>query len=655
MKAFGFHKNTVFEWNGNAFRIERVTPNDEVLLEHLNDGDLSIVSLSQLLKDYADGKVVARPETQKTEQQLYSRSLNDLPEAVQNEVKRRKHYLTAIYEYCVPTFTNKHLRPIIQQVANAIQDLNSPSVATLYRWHRKYVASQDIRSLIPRKDLRGSKQSKQSASLLALATTVIEQAYKVSPQTHIKRIYESLIGMIEAKNLTLLFEEKIEKPSLRTFYRLFASIDSYDKVRLKVGKAAAEKQFRLVKFTTKTKHILERIEIDHTPLDLFLIDENTNLPLGRPDLTVIIDHFSRMLLGYYLSFQKPSTAVVMGALRHAILPKTPKNPVISSIKIDHEWVCYGVPDLMVLDNGWEFHSSDLESVAFDLGIRIQYCPKHEPRFKGVVERYLKTINYNFSSQFAGASFARWHLRNDYDPLKHAILTMAEFNHIFHKWVLDIYSQTKHRGIGTTPWAKWHEDLKFRAPTLPLSVQELKKRIGKVETRTLRRDGILIKGIRYNSDELSANLRAYGAGVKVRVLYDPEDLKDIQVWGPDDIEPLTVLALDQTYARGLTELQNQLIQKIARENGDKSEDRESLQKARYELSCEVVAMLDSSKLRKRRRGAAISGMSSSRSINQEIIINQSKIGKSSTKDKQQVSKISTNNKLPDILPSFELPS
>lgn len=220
MKAFGFHKNTVFEWNGNAFRIERVTPNDGVLLEHLNNGEMSIVPLSQLMNDYTDGKVIAKPEIQQTEQQLFSRSLNDLPEADQQEVKRRKYYLTAIYECCTPIFTDKHLSPIIKQAANALQDSNAPSVSTVYRWHRKYLSSQDTRSLIPRKDLRGSTQKKQSASLLALATTAIEQAFKVSPQTNIKRIYETLIGMIEAKNLTLLFEEKIEKPSLRTFYLL---------------------------------------------------------------------------------------------------------------------------------------------------------------------------------------------------------------------------------------------------------------------------------------------------------------------------------------------------------------------------------------------------------------------------------------------------
>lgn len=79
---------------------------------------------------------------------------------------------------------------------------------------------------------------------------------------------------------------------------------------------------------------------------------------------------------------------------------------------------------MVVDNGMEFHGNDLDSVAYDLGIRIQFCPKHQPRFKGVVERYLGTCNRFFAHQLPGTSLSRWHLRGDYDPLKHAVLIIG---------------------------------------------------------------------------------------------------------------------------------------------------------------------------------------------------------------------------------------
>jgi len=38
--------------------------------------------------------------------------------------------------------------------------------------------------------------------------------------------------------------------------------------------------------------ILERVEIDHTVLDLFLVDVDDRLPIGRPTLTTALDVYS---------------------------------------------------------------------------------------------------------------------------------------------------------------------------------------------------------------------------------------------------------------------------------------------------------------------------------------------------------------------------
>jgi len=301
----------------------------------------------------------------------------------------------------------------------------------------------------------------------------------------------------------------------------------------------------------------------------------------------------------------------MGALRHAILPKAPAKEALPELKTVHSWACYGRPDVMVVDNGVEFHGKDLDSVAYDLGIRVQYCPKHQPRFKGVVERYLKTINYFFAHQLPGTSFARWHLRGDYDPLKHAVLTLAEFHQIFQKWVLDVYAQTVHRGTHETPWVRWHEGLRHREPELPDSVKALQQRIGQIEERALRNDGVVLNGIRYNGNALAPILCAYGPGTKVRVLFDHEDLGDIQVWGPDSTEPVGVPALDQSYARGLTALQNDLIRAAVREKGASQQNQVALEQAKQDIISAVENLMGSRKQRNRRRAAEIRGLSISK--------------------------------------------
>lgn len=614
MPGFTLRKNMAFDWNGATFRIDRLQPNGDVLLERMEDCQLILVKRDGLLAEYAQGKIVARSAESDTMSRVvpvFSRPLDELPERVRNEVVRRRRYVDGIHAQGVPVFTNAYLLPLIKQVATEIDDGKPPSVSSLRRWVIRFRQSADTRALIPRTDLRGRRASRQSERVLELAAEAIAEALKTSPQATGKTIYTRLLAKINAENSRRLPDQQLVPPNIRTVYRMLACMDAYEAVCLREGKNAADKRFRVGKAVVPVSRILERVEMDHTPLDLFLIDEEKWLPLGRPTLTVALDRYSRMLLGYYLSYGSPSTAAVMGALRHAILPKSPSKAALPGLSIEHAWPCYGLPAQIVVDNGMEFHSNDLDSVAYDLGIHIQFCPKHQPRFKGAVERFLGTINYTFAHQLPGTSFARFYQRGDYDPQKCALLTLAEFTHLFEKWVVDVYAQTVHRGLGTTPWARWHEGLTQHEPVLPEDLRVLQRRIGLVESRCLRRDGIQLKGIRYSGEALQPILNAYGEGVQVRVSYDAEDLGEVQVWGPDDTDPVSVQALDQGFARGLTLRQNEVIRELLREQGASAEDPVALQRARAELSQSVNALMVSRKQTARRRGAALKGFSSNR--------------------------------------------
>lgn len=611
MPGFTLRKNMAFDWDGATFRIDRLQPNGDILLERLKDCQLTLVKRDDLLTEYVQGRVSARIAESLPAQiavPVFSRPLDELPERVRNEALRRRRYIDAIHADGVPVFTNEYLTPLIKQVAAEFNDSKPPSVSSIIRWNGRFQTTRDTRALIPRTDLRGKRASRQNDRVLELATEAIEEAFKTSPQATGTNIYSRLLTKIDAENARRLPDQQLRPPNIRTLYRMLASTDAYEKVRLKEGKAAADKRFRVGKAAKRVSRILERVEMDHTPLDLFLIDEKTWLPLGRPLLTVVLERYSEMLLGYYLSFGGPSTAAVLGALRHAILPKTLSNAAIPGLTIEHTWPCYGLPAQIVVDNGMEFHSNDLDSVAYDLGIHIQFCPKHQPRFKGAVERFLGTVNYSFAHQLPGTSFARFYQRGDYDPQKCALLTFAEFKHVFEKWVVDVYAQTVHRGLGTTPWARWHEGLAKHEPELPEDLRLLQRRIGLVKTRYLRRDGIQLNGIRYSGDALQPILSAYGEGVQVRVSYDAEDLGEIQVWGPADTDPVTVLALDQSYARGLTLRQNETIRDLLREQGASAEDPAALQRARSELSQSISELMVSRKQTARRRGAALKGFS-----------------------------------------------
>lgn len=657
MRGFAFRKNSTFEWNGETFRIREMPPNDELVIEAVNTGTMSIVARKKLMTEYLEGRLSAAPDHggRPPSGLVFSRPLDELAPAVREEVRRRLHYLRAIQADGPPVFTSSYLKPLVQSAALELGDEKPPSVTTLYRWHKRCLhAGQDHRALIPRIDRRGRKAVAQSARVLELMAAAVADAFKASPGANGKSIHSRLVSKIDAENRGLLLGEKLVAPCLRTTYRLLQRADAYEMVTLKDGKAAADQRFRIGKPTQKSTRILERVEVDHTPLDLFIVDERTWLPLGRPTLTMLIDTFSRMPLGYYLSFDGPSALAVVGALRHAVLFKTLTTTALPDLPIENDWPCHGIPEVLVVDNGLEFHGVDLEGIAFDLGITILYCPKREPRFKGTIERYLKTINHFFTHQLPGTSFARYYQRGDYDPQKCALFTFGQFKQVFEKWLVDVYANTLHRGINTLPRQRWNEGAAATTLELPGSLTLLKRRIGRNTERKLRRNGFELNGIRYCGDTLSPILRRFGEGVAVRVVFDPEDLGEVQVWGPEDADPVLVRAVDYEYAKGLTGRQNELVRRLAREAGEDLQDSAALHRALDAIACQVKELMTSQKLRDRKRSATLRGISSTKadaSIDREPVQSSARLKASATSSRPPLT--ADVPPLPEILRAFEM--
>jgi putative transposase len=66
---------------------------------------------------------------------------------------------------------------------------------------------------------------------------------------------------------------------------------------------------------------LEVVQIDHTPIDVLVVDEWERQPLGRPWLTLAIDVASRFVTRFQVSLDRPSSLTVALVLTQAVLPK----------------------------------------------------------------------------------------------------------------------------------------------------------------------------------------------------------------------------------------------------------------------------------------------------------------------------------------------
>jgi putative transposase len=275
--------------------------------------------------------------------------------------------------------------------------------------------------------------------------------------------------------------------------------------------------------------------------------------------------------------------------------------------LQNDWPCHGKIRELVCDNGLEFHSDELKRVAFELGMIVTFCPKRQPWFKGAVERYLKTLNFQFAHALPGTSFARWFHREDYDPQEQALITYDQLSHVLTRWIVDVYAHSLHRGIKTTPHEKWVTGAARFPPVLPSSIEDIDITIGETHARTLSHQGIELDNLRYNDPALLQIRSKYGPRVKLDVISYFDDVSRIAVIDPDTKIPVIALALDQEYASGLTREQHRLLCARARETGKGLVDNSALARAKTEIRTLVSEFALSKSQRKRQKSAALRGI------------------------------------------------
>ena len=67
---------------------------------------------------------------------------------------------------------------------------------------------------------------------------------------------------------------------------------------------------------------LQVVQVDHTQVDIMIVDQATREPAGRPWITLAIDVLTRMVTGFHLALESPSRTSVGLCLLHAVYDKT---------------------------------------------------------------------------------------------------------------------------------------------------------------------------------------------------------------------------------------------------------------------------------------------------------------------------------------------
>lgn len=296
-------------------------------------------------------------------------------------------------------------------------------------------------------------------------------------------------------------------PSYSTVYAIVAALDPGLRTLAHDGAKRYREVFDLIHRRTAGRPN-EVWQADHTLIDLWI-----RTPSGkpaRPWLTVIQDDHSRAVAGYALNLGAPSTLNTALALRQGIWRKT-----------DPSWRICGIPTVLYTDHGSDFTSRHLEQVAAELKIRAVFSLPGQPRGRGKIERFLRTIDQVCLSALPGYA-----PRGTPERAEQAQLSLSELDAAIGRFITGPYHHTPHSETRQPPLARWEAD--GFLPQMPESLEQLDLLLLTVATpRTIHPDGIHYQTLRY----LDPVLADY-VGERVTVRYDPRDLAEIRVFHQD---------------------------------------------------------------------------------------------------------------------------
>lgn len=389
----------------------------------------------------------------------------------------------------------------------------------LYELIRAYQEHPVTSSLLPRPagTRQGSRRLPDETE--AVIAEAIRDFYKTRQKPSINLLHKEIRRLCRSRGLRV--------PSWHAVKARISAMDRAELTRAREGSKAARDRFRPVSGEYTAEFAFDVVQIDHTLVDVIVVDRQHRRPLQRPWLTLAIDIASRMVAGFYLTLEAPSTVSVALAIQHIVQPK---ESWLAGLGIDTEWPISGFPDAIHLDNAKEFRSRALQRGAEEHGIELIHRPVATPHYGGHIERLIGTM-MGAVHLLPGTTFSDIDERGDYDSAANATMTMDELE----RWMtLEItrYHADRHGTLGIPPLAAWHEAeaRRVRPVRHPYDLADFMIDFLPSVDRLVRRDGIHLFGLRYWDDVLS--VWAGRLDRPLRVSYDPRDLSRIFVRAPD---------------------------------------------------------------------------------------------------------------------------
>lgn len=501
---------------------------------YINVGEKFLYNEKEVIISRIDSINSVTVENIKTNE-YYSININELKPIKAKDKKitdleslSEKKWALAIerFEIISPLIKIKTNKKIIEEVATK----ENVSVATLYRWIKLYKENGTVASILGKPKTGGKGNSRLNPLTEEIIETIIQTKYLNTSRKSINKIIRLINDECIKKNAPL--------PHPITVRSRINNLSEEEVIKKRFSIKEAKYKFSpILGSFPEVEYPLNVVQIDHTKVDIILVDEYTRKPYKRPWITLAIDVFSRMVVGFYLSFDTPGALGTGLCISHCILPK---ELWLEKIGVDAEWPCWGKMNTIHLDNAKEFRGNMLKKACKNYNINIEFRPVATPHWGGHIERLLGTFAKEIHD-LSGTTFSSPSEKKNYDSKKNAALTLSEFERWLTLYITNVYHKRIHSSLKISPIEKYKSGIfgnenQIGTGIMPKIIDERRLKLDFMPyiERTIQEYGVLIEHITYYHDVLRKYIHAKEQKNKKKFIFrrDPRDISVIYFYDPE---------------------------------------------------------------------------------------------------------------------------
>jgi hypothetical protein len=336
--------------------------------------------------------------------------------------------------------------------------------------------------------------------------------------------------------------------------------DTLEIKRKRIGSKAYDKDMRDLLGTSaaETWGPGARYQIDATLADVYLVSRlKRDRIIGRPVLYVVIDVFSRMIVGIYIGLEGPSWVGAMMALANTVADKVAFCRQFGREIQPEDWPCHHLPASLLGDRG-EIEGRYIETLANSYGVNVENTASFRADWKGVVEQRFRLLPAKFKPYVPGYIASDYRQRGGRDYRLDAVLDLDQFTRIIIDCVLHYNNHHEIRGYDKTqdmaadevtpvPIDLWEWGIANRSGRLRTYPEELVRfSLLPVDQATVTEFGIRYKGCFYSCPEAVQqrwfDRARQGKRWPVPISYDPRGMDIIYLHAPDTPQGFIVCQL-----------------------------------------------------------------------------------------------------------------